>query len=406
MHNMRILGYFLLIFLFISGCNQSKKLKLSSNIEGSVPAKIGKDLTSYLNSIGWEIEITNENINTGTKKVQALLDGELDLAFMQNDQAHVRESNDIRTVLPLYPNISYIFYRNHLAPLDLNDLLTNNSILVSEDDEKFYIQLFKYYGVNIDSINFNVIDLGNSVDEFLNKINQTENTVLCVFAAIHNPHVQTLIDNDWDTFSLGDIAYSNKGSSVEGFCMNYPRSEPFIVPRNFFGQKPELPIYTVSMDELLVVHEDADETLIYDLVSDIYEGKHFLSQSDILFTHISEDIDNDALNFPLHDGTVDYFKRDEPSFFERYAEAFGVIISILVVLFGAFTSLKKIRKERIDKYYKRVMLCENTDELEELSNEAVSQLQQEKLTADESFTIFLNLVEKRRHELEINPMNN
>ena len=95
---------------------------------------------------------------------------------------------------------------------------------------------------------------------------------------------------------------------------------------------------------------------------------------------------------------------NQPSFFERYAEAFGVIFSILVVAFGGFTSLKKIRKERIDKYYKRVMNCKNVDELEELSNEAVSQLQNEKLTADESFTIFLNLVEKRRREIEIYPL--
>ena len=61
-------------------------------------------------------------------------------------------------------------------------------------------------------------------------------------------------------------------------------------------------------------------------------------------------------------------------------------------------------KERIDKYYKKVMVCESVSELEELSNDAVKQLQNEKLTADESFTIFLNLVEKRRHELETSPL--
>lgn len=403
---MRKIIYTLSLLFLLFGCQESKKLKLALTIEGSVSEKLGTDLAKYLNSVGWEIELVKGKQALGSKSIQAIIDEEIDIAFIQNDQAHTRESNDIRTIIPLYPNISYIFYRDKLNPTDLNDLLTNNSVLVSEDDEQFYKQLFSYYGVNLDAVNFNMIDIGDSVDDLLNQINNGENDVLCVFAAIHNPHVKTLIDNNWETFSLGDIAYSNRGSSVEGFCMNYPRSEPFIVPRNFFGQKPELPIYTVCMDELLVVHEDADETLIYDLANDIYEGKHFLSQSDILFNYISEDFDSDALNFPLHDGTIAFLKRDEPSFFERYAEAFGVVLSVLVLLYGGITSLRKIRKERIDKYYKRVMLCNDTHELEKLSNEAVKQLQQEKLTADESFTIFLNLVEKRRHELENNPLNN
>ena len=72
----------------------------------------------------------------------------------------------------------------------------------------------------------------------------------------------------------------------------------------------------------------------------------------------------------------------------------------MVVLYGGFTSLKKIRKERIDKYYKRAMETQTVEELDELSHEAVRQLQNEKLSADESFTIFLNLVERRKHEIE------
>jgi len=399
-----ILSLFVLFVFF--GCQKSKKLKLAISIEGAASEKVGQELARYLNSNGWEIEVIKGKDVYGSKGISSILDGKVDIAFMQNDQAHTRESNDIRTIFPLYPNINYIFYRNHLTPSDLGELVTNNSVLLSDDDETFYKKLFEYYGINVDSVEINSFEMGDSVEEFIRMVNIGENDVICVFAAIHNPHIKQMIDNGWEIFSLGDITYSNRGSSVEGFCMNYPRTEPFIVPRNFFGQKPELPIFTIALDELLVVHEDLDETLVYDLVNDIYSGKHYLSQSNNLFTHINEDFDRDALNFPLHDSTVDYLSRDEPSIFERYAEAFGVIFSILVVLYGGVTSIRKIRKERIDKYYKRIMACNNVEELERISNEAVKQLQNEKLTADESFTIFLNLVEKRRHEIENNSMNN
>ena len=51
------------------------------------------------------------------------------------------------------------------------------------------------------------------------------------------------------------------------------------------------------------------------------------------------------------------------------------------------------------------MKCKDINELNEISAEAVEQLQNEKLTADESFSIFLNLVEKRKKEIETNPIN-
>lgn len=402
---MRSIGIAIILFLpVIFCCEPSKKLRLATSIEGSVTLKVGQDLADYLNSNGWEIEVIKGQEVYGSKNIKSIINHEIDLAFIQNDQAHTIDSKEVRTVLPFYPNISYILYRNHLNPINLEDLITNNSVLISNDDETFYKSLFSYYGIDLDSVSINLIEFTDSVDEFISLINNGSDNVVCVFAAINNPHVKKLDEYNWEIFSLGDVTYSNRGSSVEGFCMNYPRSKPFIVPRNFFGKKPVTPIFTIALDELLIVHEDADQTLIYDLVNDIYEGKHFLTQQYNLFNHITLDFNLDALNFPLHPGTEKFLKRDEPSFFERYAEAFGVIFSILVVMIGGLTSLKKIRKERIDKYYKRVMDCNDISELEILSNEAVKQLQNERLTADESFTIFLNLVEKRRHEIENNPV--
>lgn len=397
---MRSISIALFSLLFFISCQSSKKLRLAIPVEGSAIEKVGLELASYLNSVGWEIELVRGSEYFGSKAMSAIIDGDIDLAFIQNDQAHTRESNDIRTVLPLYPTISYIFYRNRLKPKSLADLLINNTVVLTYNDEVFYKSLFEYYGVDMDSVNLKFTEIGNSVNEFINVVNHPENDVICVFAAIHSPHIKSMLENNWEIFSLGDINYSNKGSSVEGFCMNYPRTIPFIVPRNFFGKKPTVPIYTVALHQMLVTNRNANKTMIYDLVSDIYKGKHYLSQNNKLFTHITEDFDHDALNFPLHESALSYLMRDQPSFFERYAEAFGVIFSILVVLFGGFTSIKKIRKERIDKYYKKVMSCDDLDELEKISNDAVRQLQNEKLTADESFTIFLNLVEKRRQEIE------
>ena len=74
---------------------ESKKLKLAIPIEGSASEKVGQELARYLNSIGWEIELVIGKEYFGSKALTAILEGDVDLAFMQNDQAHTRESNDI-----------------------------------------------------------------------------------------------------------------------------------------------------------------------------------------------------------------------------------------------------------------------------------------------------------------------
>lgn len=106
-----------------------------------------------------------------------------------------------------------------------------------------------------------------------------------------------------------------------------------------------------------------------------------------------------------------YLERNEPSFFERYAEMIGVFFSIFIVLAGGIPSLvrwnKHRKKDRIDKYYIRLLEIEKnvenfktTDECErylkeitELRRNAFKQLINEKLIADESFRIFINLAE-------------
>jgi hypothetical protein len=208
-----------------------------------------------------------------------------------------------------------------------------------------------------------------------------------------------LSSNEWRLFSLDDIDFAGRGSSVEGFCQYYPRAYPYIIPKNVFGQYPEKPVYSLAMDMLLVTHAGSDSRWVHDLTRDILEGRHYLSQENVLFARVREHFDRDVLNFPLHEGALDYLDRNEPSFFERYAEAFGVVFSIIVVFAGILSSLKRLKKERIDKYYRQAMKIDNLEDLNKLEEKAIDHLEKDRLSADESFSIFLKIIEKRKQEL-------
>jgi len=94
----------------------------------------------------------------------------------------------------------------------------------------------------------------------------------------------------------------------------------------------------------------------------------------------------------------------------------ALLFSVAVVLLGAAGSvmrmLRRTKKDRIDVYYQKVQdveqrLLDSEDdvraaqrELEQLKALAVQQLQEERLQANESFSIFLDLLHHQVARLE------
>ena len=140
--------------------------------------------------------------------------------------------------------------------------------------------------------------------------------------------------------------------------------------------------------------------------------------SPLVFLDLNENFDHTELNFSLHDGARIYLEKDEPGFFERYAEMIGVLFTLILAGVSGLVSLAKWRnqnkKDRIDTFYKRVLdvqvriphlksrsdVIEALNHLEEGKQEAFSLLIDEKLSANESFRIYMELHKEIQQELE------
>ena len=121
---------------------------------------------------------------------------------------------------------------------------------------------------------------------------------------------------------------------------------------------------------------------------------------------------------PVHPGTRQYLDRDEPSFIERYAEVIGVGFTICFSLIGAGLTFRnwnrQRKKDRIDVYYEKMLeiramvpRIENTEqvdrvvqEVRDIQEEAFQLLIDEKVSADDSFRIFITLCNDVIREVE------
>ncbi|KZX57141.1 hypothetical protein A3709_05130 [Halioglobus sp. HI00S01] len=175
----------------------------------------------------------------------------------------------------------------------------------------------------------------------------------------------------------------------------------------------ETDIATVAVDTLLIARKDVSEASIYELTRTFLEQKpRFTAIAPHLFAGINESFDPLDLSFPLHRGARAYFERDNPGFIERYAETINMLVYVSFLLISASLAFarwrERTKKDRIDVFYTRIMdirqdasrsVTERLGELDALEQEAFDLLVKERLSANESFRIFTDLLATARSEL-------
>ncbi len=399
--------------LLISCSNIPNDYKIAALEKGTSYYSSAFAISEIIKPIDIEMSVISGSELGSYENCKMLWKGKADFAIAQNDTRatdFLKESmsitdSRIRTIMPLFPEILYIIHADTINPKDLKDLIVGRKIGLGPANSGtsiFFKKLLNHFG--IDSTQYQTIHKKWSE----NLISQDIDVSVTV-SGFNSPQVISMLKNqNCKIFSLSNIDLFKRGSSVEGFCLNYPSSRPYIIPENTFGSKPSQPVVTIAIDAVLLCQTSIDKNTVYEITREIYKQKNILAEMDPLLSAITDQYDRNILSFPLHEGTLMYLERNKPSFLERYAEIFSVIISILIALAGAGAALIKIhntrKKNRVDVYYRKLIEIEKkydddtnyTDiealnEIKELKKKGVQQLIDEKLSANESFNIFLNL---------------
>lgn len=365
--------------------------------------RIANRLAEVLADDGIEIEVIE---GAGTVvNLGRLARGEADLAIVENNAPH---HAGVSTVLPLFREVLHILHEKGLRPEDGTQLLRGKRVFAGTEGGmgRFFLGLLAET-LNLGAETFDLVDDPND-----------EVDVIFLFRPI-SPSVTARIEDDYDFFSIGEVSDLGRGAAVEGISLVYPQMEPFVIPARTYGHANPGAILTASVNTLLVVREDIEGHRIHDLAEALIDNKQQLAVvHPSLFHGITENVNVDSLNFPLHDGAQDYLDRDEPGFFERYAELAGVSFTVTVALLSGLVGVgrlrQRVKKNRIDGYYAsllriRAETLKQTglvdwgaaiDRIREVESAAFDELIDERLLADDSFRIFLTLSSETLHDFE------
>lgn len=125
------------------------------------------------------------------------------------------------------------------------------------------------------------------------------------------------------------------------------------------------------------------------------------------------------LQFPLHPGADDYYRRREPSFLAEHAESMGFVLTVALLLGSGLKGIaswrKQLTKDHIDTYFQRLSLigvdvagAESPEELRKLSdritaleNEASQDLVDEKLSPNDAYLILQQMSSSMKAKIQL-----
>jgi TRAP-type uncharacterized transport system substrate-binding protein len=408
---------FSLFVLF--GCSEKKDFTVISDLELGETVANHPTVTSLKKAVS-QMGVTLSFKDVAIEKEADIIDlintRKIDIGIVKNDVEISSGFNNVRTLLPLFPDVLLILSRNDSAA-SIQTLFSKRkaaAILDKEEEMSVIEKFLKKNGTPADHIGRIRAADTDGITEALN-----EYDLLILFASLNSPSVRNIL-RSWNgtIYSLDDPALMGKGSIVDGFCLAYPKAVPFIIPKATYGQWPLKPVLTFAVYDVLVCHKDLDPHTAYDMVQNIYDHRQSLSEENFEFGMLDDKLESHKFSFPLHEGAIKYMTRDQPSFWERESEVIGLLVTILVLTSGGITTLfkyfKQRRKDRVDTYYQRVLYVikharESQDvdkkkkylaELFLIRSNAFEQLIAENLDANEAFTIFVNLLNGAVQELE------
>ncbi len=345
-------------------------------------------LKSFLEKGGFKVQIieTDNAISAN----QMVIDGDADLTFVMNNSDFIPKKlsgnvGSLRTISLMYERLFFIFSKTEYDSSSSRGFALQSKkigieVLNGETHQnlKRIIDLAQIKGVKI-------VEKSNNPD------------FIHFWGTYYGNRATKLIADGWQEVSL-------EPSMVNFITLNQPTLRPFLLP-SIPGVEESKDINTFSVQTYLVGSSKLGEKSAYHLSQYIIEHRLELMNYDVMYRSANESIDASSLLFPLHPGTDAYFRRDQPSFLERYADILAFLVSITAVIYGLIQGLRNrlqtIKKERIDLYFlnfidirsKQISEAEQVVQLEKLLNKALLQMTKERLEK-EDFDIFSRLIQQ------------
>jgi TRAP transporter TAXI family solute receptor len=385
----------------------SGPLVLATGPEAGAYHALGTALARLIEEEGLAPQVTVRPTQGSGENMELLSTGVADLAIIQSD---TDADEQVRLITSLYEESMHVLVSATVAgpTSQLSDLHGRRVSLggAHSGTRQVAERILAHFEVVPDQ------DLALAPEDAVAALEAGDLDAVFALTAVPSRVVAELASRERVRFlSLGDAQMV--GNEADALALVYPKLHATIVPRGTYGPVPREPVRTVGVEAQLVVRDDVDQALVLDMTRAIFAGRNRLNDTDHDLSfgdRLTESYTPGTGGLPYHPGAIAYYERFHPSFVVEYAEPMSLALTLLVGAWSATLALRgwfaRGRKNRIDAYYLEVVrdapdlsrataeeLLARRDNLVKVRERAFTDLVNERLEANESFSIFQSHVD-------------
>ncbi len=405
-----------LAYLSMAGEAGSRKIVIATGPETGTYHAIGSAFGALLEIKGI-VGSASVLMTEGSAENMDLIGGEggrADFALIQSD---TRANSHARLVASLYEEHLHILVAEDLASeiRTIYDLRGRRVSLggVGSGTRQVAQLVLAHFKIEIG------VDLAVPPAELAAGFLAREIDAAFVLTAIPSRTIELLSREDTVRFlPLGDA--QEVGNEADGLALVHPSLHATVIPHSTYGRFPEQPILTVGVTAQFIASREVDASLVRHVTKALFEERSnfgFGSEPIAAAQHIRERYRPGASSLPYHPGAVAYYTRRQPPFLVEYAETLSLLLTVMVGLYSGYIAFRewarRRRKNRIDAYYVEATrhfddvrsasvesLVQRHNSLVNLRRAAFKDLVEERLDANESFTILQDQIDSELRSIE------
>lgn len=392
-----------LVILLASACDyRDDPLLLAVTTEEPAPT-LAESISATLATTG--IDIATEITPNATEAIEAIADGRVDLAILEEPALPLP---GMRTLAPLYPSVLHVLHRLDADPAGVPELVGGSKVYAGPEGSAGRRLLLEI------AADF---DLPRDAFELLDDSWTASPDVFFIFGGLlSRESIRQL--GGYRMFSFGDGEKSG-GTLADAIALRHHHVRPFVLPQGIYPALANDTVLTLATRTVLATSQSFDDDTAYGIAAALFTGARELSLSYPLVTReLSEAAAGEGLMLPLHQGTRRYLMRDRPGFLERNAELMALCFTVLATvgsgLLAFFRYRSQTRKDRVDAFYGRLLdirrqlldgdggcdYAAGKEQVLQIQGEVLGLLIDERIAADSSLVAFISLSNQVLNEFD------